>query len=621
MFELRDYQSRAVDAAIGHISKSTDSCLLELATGAGKSIIVATLAEWINRKSGKKVLCLAPSKELVAQNREKYLATGNPASAWCASVGEKSMLHDVVFGSPQSVINDIAKFGDQYCAVIVDEAHGITPTIKQIVDHIKSANNRCRVIGLTATPYRMGTGYIYQIGLDDKVLPEDQAIDPYFKKLVCSVQAHELIEKGYLTKPTTTPTPTHYEAAGLKLNKMGKFNAKEVELVFTGQQRVTHEIVNQVVELTADRLGVMFFASTIQHAKEIMQSLPAGNSALVTGQLKKTERESLIKAFKAKSIKYIVNVDVLTTGFDAPHVDAIAILRATESASLLQQIVGRGLRLSEHKHDCLVMDFAENIERHGLENDLFRPTITTAKSGGESVKLECRCPLCGGSNEFTKRNSKEYADLPNDQYGYIVDLAGNPITLDDGKTQIPAHYGRRCENTELINGVFERCNYRWSFKECPSCNAENDIAARYCVSCKHELIDPNEKLRLDFKRIKEDPYSLSTDKIISWRPQLWVSQAGNTTLKVTYTTDYNTFDTWYHCDTRDPRKVALWNDLCIAVFGRVAPSVESFVKTYASGKGNQPETITVKRDTGSKFYTVYGHNRPETTLDEITRKH
>ena len=200
-FKLRPYQQAAVDATTSFISKCHDSCLLELATGAGKSLIVAEVAKWVKEKSNKKVLCLAPSKELVMQNREKYLAYGEPASIFSASAGKKELQHCVVFGSPLSVLNSIEKFGAQFSAVVIDEAHEITPTIKKIIEHIKTHNPMLRVIGLTATPYRMKTGYIYRLDQNGDAVPEEQTCDPYFAKLLYQVKTQELIDQDFLTQP------------------------------------------------------------------------------------------------------------------------------------------------------------------------------------------------------------------------------------------------------------------------------------------------------------------------------------------------------------------------------------------------------------------------------------
>jgi DNA repair protein RadD len=131
---LRDYQLGALNKAKDWLKVCIEPSVMELATGAGKSHIVASLAEWLNNVSGgKKVLCLAPSKELIEQNREKYLLTGKPASIFSGSVGKKCLKHDVVFATEKTVLNHLDKFCGKFCAVIIDECHCITPTIKEIV--------------------------------------------------------------------------------------------------------------------------------------------------------------------------------------------------------------------------------------------------------------------------------------------------------------------------------------------------------------------------------------------------------------------------------------------------------------------------------------------------------
>ena len=186
--KLRDYQNQAVNDAFEHIKISTEPCLIEAFTAAGKSLIVAELARKIHEFSGKKVLCLQPSRELCQQNIEKYLATGNQCSIFSASLGTKCIKHNVVYGTPKTVINKIHRFGNQFGAIILDEAHeSLTPTIFNIIDSIKKHNPNLRIIGLTSTPFKLGLGYIYKINLNDKPIPEDIAKNPYFYKLVCQI--------------------------------------------------------------------------------------------------------------------------------------------------------------------------------------------------------------------------------------------------------------------------------------------------------------------------------------------------------------------------------------------------------------------------------------------------
>lgn len=601
-YTLRPYQREAVAAATSFIHKCFEPCVIEAATGAGKSLIVSEIALWLNQKSNKKVLCLAPSKELTEQNAEKYRSYGFSASLWSASVGRKEMLHDVVFGTPQSVLNSIEKFTSQYAAVIVDEAHRTTETIKKIICSIREHNPRLRVIGLTATPYRMGSGYIYQYDDENNPIAEDEARDPYYTKLVYKITAQDLIKQGFLTQPfADVALIDKYKTDHLVVNSRHQFDSEEVKLVFEGRGRLTSKIVADVVNNSVGSMGVMFFAATINHANEIMESLPPSAARMVTGDTKKKEREIIINQFKRREFKYLVNVSVLTTGFDAPHVDVIAILRATESAALLQQIIGRGLRLHEEKPACLVLDYAGNIERHGLEDDLFSPVISTAGGGKSSLKVKAVCPSCQVVNQFTLR--KECNPDLVDKHGYALDLEGEKILIDG--QYMPAHYGRRCFGGEVVDRHYERCEYRWSLKICPGCEGENDIAARHCNKCQCELIDPNKKLMIDYKKMKSDPRVKSTDAILAWRPQPWTSQRGNACLKVDYTTEYRTFSVWYN------KKDALWKDLCRAVFcdGNIAPNPAKFCEVIKEGKGTMPKTITARKQ--GDFYIVYAHNEEE----------
>ena len=168
-----------------------------------------------------------------------------------------------------------------------------------------------------------------------------------------------MIKHGYLTPPERLDMPVvQYDFSRLQAQRSGLFSEADLNRELKKQQRVTPHIVSQIVELAQDRQGAMIFAATVEHAREITGLLPAGEAALIVGETPAPERDRLIADFKARRFRYLVNVSVLTTGFDAPHVDLIAILRPTESVSLYQQIVGRGLRLSPGKTDCLILDLS-----------------------------------------------------------------------------------------------------------------------------------------------------------------------------------------------------------------------------------------------------------------------
>lgn len=595
--QLRPYQQEAFQAVMTWVRKTTDPCLLEAATGAGKSLIIAAVAAELHKISGgKRVLCIAPSAELVVQNSEKYKATGNKCSLYSASAGDKCLRYPVIFGTPQTVKNGVAKMGGQICAIIIDEAHGITPTIQTIIERIRERNANVRVIGLSATPYRLGSGYIYAMDERGKPLPDSAARDPYFTARVYRIGARELIAHGYLTPPVIGAVGADsYDTLHLELNRRGQFDSRAVDQAFHGHGRKTSRIIADVVHNARDRRGAMIFAATVQHAEECMASLPPGLSALVTGKTPDGERKTILERFKARRIKYLVNVAVLTTGFDAPHVDVIAILRATESVSLLQQIIGRGLRLDDGKDDCLVLDYAQNIERHCPDGDVFAPEVKAAYKGGDDAPdIEAECAMCGTVNSFRARPNPDQFDV--DQWGYFLDAAGERIKTDAG--EMPAHFGRRCLGLIKQGAQHVRCDGRWTFKECPHCAAENDIAARYCASCKGELIDPAEKLRIEFVAHKKDPTRLQTDEVLEWRVQPTVTRKGNEALQVYVTTPYRSFTVWLHPYIAHGKP--------LADYRQAYEATDGFTRS--------PETVTYRKNSDTGFYQFHGFDR---SIDEI----
>ncbi len=633
MIVPRWFQKEAFNEIVKSIRRCVDPVLVEAATGSGKSIIVAMLSEYlVNNAPGKIVLNLAPSAELVIQNREKFMLTGNPASLYSASAGGKTLRHPVIFGSPGTVVKVAANIGKRVCAIVIDEAHGITDTIKEIIRLIRIENPNVRIVGLSATPYRLGEGFIYKIDTDGKPVGEDRANDPFFLKCIYRIGAHRLIEERYLTPPRIgVINAAAYETAGIILKPNGKFDEASNDRAFVGKGRKTSAIVADIVEQSRNKMGVMIFAATTQHAQEIMESLPPELSRMVSGDPKitsKDQRRQIIKDFKARKFKYLVNVAVLTTGFDASHVDVIALMRATESVALLQQIIGRGLRLFITKEqadnwdsytidqrqrildecgksDVLLLDYGQNIEKHCPEGDIFDPRIKAGFGGGVSAPLKAVCELCQTENEFSARqNPEQYAV---DKNGYFCDLRGVRIKTEFGP--MPAHHGRRCQGVFLAPGgagVHDQCSHRWTFKPCPSCGEDNDIAARYCShkSCKAEIINPNDKLAMEFKALKKDPKQEQTDRVVRVTVgEHFARGSGKTITKVIFETTHRNFTIWL-----DPSSPILARQREWAM--------------YLGGTDNgkfYPETVTYKMG-DDKFYKVLAYNQPadELILNEVS---
>ena len=471
LFKLRDYQQDAVEATLTHFRHSDQPAVIVLPTGAGKSLVIAELAKLARRK----ILVLAHVKELIEQNHSKYLSYGLEGGLYSAGLKQKQSHLQVTFASVQSVARNLQDFATEHSLVIIDECHRISDDensqYQQIFSQLKKFNPQLKLLGLTATPYRMGMGWIYRYhyrGFCRSSEPRP------FEYCIYELPLQYMIKRGFLTPPKMIDAPiAQYDFSALTSSPYGNYPETEVNQLLVSYPRVTQAICEQIIELAAERRGVMIFAATVKHAQEVCGYLPEAETALITGATANTERDDLIRLFKQQKIKYLVNVAVLTTGFDAPHVDFIALLRPTQSVSLFQQIVGRGLRLAEHKQDCLVMDYAGN----GF--DLFAPEVGQPKPDSSSVPVQVFCPACEFANIFWGKTDEE----------------GNVLE----------HFGRRCQGTVMLNSSVAtpdtqtQCDFRFRFKECPQCNAENDIAARNCHQCGNTIIDPDDQLKAALK--------------------------------------------------------------------------------------------------------------------------
>lgn len=485
-YVLRDYQQEAVNIAINWMKKNSDPAVLELSGGAGKSIIIAEIARILFNMTGKRILCLVPSKTLAEQNGEKMALTGEKFSFYSASIA-KSLRHKIVIATEGTFKSVAKKHGSEFAAVLVDEADRVTATFKQIIEDMRGQNPLLRVLGLTGTPFRLQTGYIYE--LDDKNRVVQDAVEPYYKKLLYRVTCNDLIERGFLTPIQVGVTQEHYDTSNLKIDvKNESFTQKSLnEMLADGN--VTQKIVSDFIAKTRDKKGVMVFCTSIKHAEEVFAMLPEGEAGLLHG--KADNQSKTVKDFKAQRIKYLVNVDMATVGFDAPHVDCLVLLRPTASNRLMQQILWRGVRLYEGKEYCLLLDYTDNIPNlFGDDPDIFTPQI---KSYGNkpSTPITFSCPDCGTENESAKRQGVEDYDPCG---GYALDLAGERIELEPG-VYLPAHYSRRCCGVILKGrNQYERCSFWWAHKTCPACQEKCDIAAKHCQSCGFVLIRPDEKL-------------------------------------------------------------------------------------------------------------------------------
>jgi DNA repair protein RadD len=407
--ELRPYQQAAVDAVYDYLRQHDDNPAIVLPTAGGKSWVIAQVAKDAVARWGGRVLVLAHVKELLQQNADKIrrLCPELNVGLYSAGLNRRDTDHSVIVAGIQSVYKRACEL-DAFDLIVVDESHLIPPDgegmYRQFLADAKVVNPRVRTIGLTATPFRLKSGMICG--------PEN------ILNAVCfEVGVKELIRDGYLCPLVTKAGREKADTEQLHV-RAGEFVADEVEQLMD-QDQLVESACQEIVEQTRDRHACLIFASGVKHAQHI-QRVFRGKHGLecgfVCGQTPAGERAELIARFRAEpsdglferaTLKYMVNIGVLTTGFDCPRIDCVAILRPTMSPGLFYQLVGRGFRLYSGKRNCLVLDYGGNVMRHGPVDQIRVKNKDGDSKGNEAPAKECpechsliaagyaTCPDCG----------------------------------------------------------------------------------------------------------------------------------------------------------------------------------------------------------------------------------
>jgi DNA repair protein RadD len=383
---LREYQQRAIDQLYAWLEAGNpgNPCLV-LPTGSGKSHIVAALCkDAVQNWPETRILMLTHVKELIVQNAEKMRQhwPGAPMGIYSASLGRRELGEPITFAGIQSISKKADRIG-HIDLVIIDEAHLVSHQdeggYRMLLADLLKINSSLRVIGLTATPYRLGHGMI-----TDKPAIFDALID--------GVSIEELIYKGFLSTLRSKVTRSRLDTSNVK-KRGGEYIEAELQAaVDTNEQN--EAVVQEVIELSGERKAWLFFCTGIDHAERIAGVLQAKGiaAACVTGNTPQKERQQMLDDFRAGRLKALTNANVLTTGFDYPDIDLIAMLRPTMSPGLYVQMAGRGLRPKSHTDHCLVLDFAGVVQTHGPITNVKTPSKGGQGDGEAPVKV---CDNCG----------------------------------------------------------------------------------------------------------------------------------------------------------------------------------------------------------------------------------
>ncbi len=396
---LRPYQRAAIEALYDYFSASSGNPLVVMPTGTGKSLCIAGFTrEAIAAYGDTRVLILTHVKELIQQNFMALLRAWPeaPAGIYSAGLSRRDIHAQILFAGIQSIHRHARQV--QRCdLVLIDEAHllgrGDSGMYRSFLAQLNEINaGLLKVVGFTATPYRLDSGMLHE------------GKDRLFTDIAFQVPVLEMIQQGYLCPVVPKQTSTQLDVGGVG-TRGGEFIAKDLEAA-VDRDEVTRAAVAEIVQHGAGRGSWLVFCSGVAHARHVRDAIREhGISAeTVTGDTPGPERDGILAAFKAGRLRCVTNANVLTTGFDAPGTDLIALLRPTKSVGLYVQMVGRGTRLAEGKDDCLVLDFAGNTARHGPIDMVDGRKKESVGDGEAPIKV---CPECQTINHASARHCIE----------------------------------------------------------------------------------------------------------------------------------------------------------------------------------------------------------------------
>src|SRR6056297_2564122 len=418
--DLRPYQQQAIDAIWSAIREGVNNPLAVLPTGAGKSPVVGRLCvDAVHRWKGK-ALVLVHTKELIQQLestiKRMWPTPYPPVGIMSAGLG-KVEVEDVTVAGIQTAFRRGLMIGRRDI-VIIDECQMLPPDgdgmYRTLINDLRTVNPKCKIIGLTATPYRTTTGRI-------------DGEDGLFDQTVIDVPIPDLIEQGYLS-PITGKNGGNPDLSEVH-KRGGEFIQQELESAMADSAKVA-AACDEIARYYPGRRGCLVFCCGTQHCQMVASALQERNieCMVVTADTPDIERNKAIELFKAGTLKCLVNTNILSIGFDAPHVDLIVMLRPTESPGLYYQQAGRGFRTCEGKDSCTILDMAGNMERHGPITTLNQRVSDNAerkgKGTGEAPAKTCEncreivhcavmiCPSCG--HKFPEKEIAKHGTMAAD---------------------------------------------------------------------------------------------------------------------------------------------------------------------------------------------------------------
>lgn len=384
-YTLRHYQEKAINNTFEWLQNAEGNPLIVLPTGTGKSLVIAEICRIAMEWPDSRVIIATHSQELVEQNYLEFdaLCPMSPAGIYSSGLKRKEKHARILFCGIQSVYKEAFKL--QKCdMLLIDEAHTISRKGEsmwgQFINDLLTINPDMRIIGLTATPFRLDSGHL--IGGEGAI----------FHDISYEYNILDAVREGYLCEVVPKSMATKLDVSQVK-TRGGEFIAEQLDKA-VNIDAITKAALNEVESYGADRRSWLIFGCGVKHAEAIHEELKGRGykGAFITGNTGKEERAESIRLFKEYKYRYLVNNMVLTTGFNHKGVDLIADLAPTGSAGLHVQKIGRGTRTEDNKKNCVLLDFAENVRRHGAIDKIKGKSYK--EKDGLGVPPMKDCPEC-----------------------------------------------------------------------------------------------------------------------------------------------------------------------------------------------------------------------------------
>jgi DNA repair protein RadD len=395
-FKLRTYQQDSIDALFKYFKEKDGNPILALPTGTGKSHCIAGFIKKVFALyNDQRIMIVSHVKEILSQNKKALLTQWPtaPAGIYSAGLKKRETFYPIIFAGIASVVKKAELFG-KVSLLCVDECHLVSDKkssmYQKFIHSLKKVNPYLKVIGYSATPFRLSSGF-----LTDGKLFTDTCFD-----ITTRDGFRMLLNNGYMAPLIAKKPNAEIDTSAISV-RGGEFVLKDIQA--TMKDKVTLAALKETLRLASNRKSWLVFCSGIDHAEKTASMLNSMGvkTGVIHSKLSNKERDRTVEAFKRGELTAITNQDVMTTGVDIPKIDLIVLLRPTMSTALHVQILGRGTRPFEGKENCVVLDFVGNTMRLGPIDDPVIPR-KRGKKGSGSAPIKT-CEKCMTMNHATVR--------------------------------------------------------------------------------------------------------------------------------------------------------------------------------------------------------------------------